>query len=564
MTLRNYVRLGAVGTIVITVFVVAALIFVTNSIQTLYKTLEDRSSITYYVSEGAGISADLTYEARLYAHSGNDEFLSNYEALVAMNSFVQLKEQLTSYDVPEEIVAEINTINEESLEAVDLEERAIALVQSGNLQQAQQLLMSSEYEASINEVTKQYETFNQNVVAWSDEQALSTNKQANFSAFLIGGLCIFYSVGIILIFWLLLRKLKPLDALTQAAERIANGDLTEQIPSATSKDEIGVLTNVFSKMTASLLRILTAVNQSSHNVAASSEELLGNAEQSSVSSQQVAQTINEIATDAHAQQTHMAETISALQEVTIGIQHVASAAEDVTSVSTHAQQNAENGKLHMAKTVEQMDEIDDAVRQSLQVVEQLTLESTQIEQFVTAITQIADQTNLLALNAAIEAARAGEAGKGFAVVADEVRKLAEQSNESAVQIVGLIASLQQGIRAMTSNMQQVSAKVQEGVTVATETGKSFEEILHTTSEVSNQIIGVSAVAEQMSASSQQMFATFETLQQAAATTTTNTMQSTTLVEQQTNMMHDITHSAQQLALLAEELNGEVSKFKTTS
>ena len=564
MTLKNYMKIGTAGTIILTVFVVAALIFVTNSIQTLYKTLEDRSGITYYVGAGANISKDLTYEARLYAYSGNETYIENYETLVVQENFEQLKAQLQSYNVPETILAVLSKIDATSQMAGDIEQQAFALVQDGRLREAQQLLVSDEYETAIGQITALYIDFNNELVAWSNDLANSTNEQANFSALLIGGLCIVYSIGMIIIFGLLLRKLKPLDALTQSAQHIANGDLTKTIPAVTAKDEVGVLTTVFSKMAANLQRILTAVNESSERVAASSEELLVNAEQSATSGQQVGETIRQIAVHSHVQQTQMYETIAALQEVTTGIQHVASAAEDVTSVSTHAQQNAENGKAYIAKAVEQMDDIDEAVQQSLHTVEQLTHESAQIEQFVTAITQIADQTNLLALNAAIEAARAGEAGKGFAVVADEVRKLAEQSNSSAEQIVSLIGSLQNGIHAMTNNMQHVSTKVHAGVVGVTETGKSFEEILHTTSEVSNQIMSVSAVAEQMSASAQQMFATFETLQHAAATTTANTVQSASVVKQQTSMMHDITNSAQQLALLAEELNNEVNKFKTTS
>lgn len=98
----------------------------------------------------------------------------------------------------------------------------------------------------------------------------------------------------------------------------------------------------------------------------------------------------------------MDETIKVLQEVTMGIQQVAHAAEDVTSVSAHAQQNAEVGQSHITQTVAQMDGIDDAVQRSLKTVEKLTVQSTQIEQFVVAITTISDQTNLLALNAANE------------------------------------------------------------------------------------------------------------------------------------------------------------------
>lgn len=365
MTLKNYMKIGTAGTIILTVFVVAALIFVTNSIQTLYKTLEDRSGITYYVGAGANISKDLTYEARLYAYSGNETYIENYETLVVQENFEQLKAQLQSYNVPETILAALSKIDATSQMAGDIEQQAFALVQDGKLREAQQLLVSDEYETAIGQITALYIDFNNELVAWSNDLANSTNEQANFSALLIGGLCIVYSIGMIIIFGLLLRKLKPLDALTQSAQHIANGDLTKTIPAVTAKDEVGVLTTVFSKMAANLQRVLTAVNESSERVAASSDELLVNAEQSATSGQQVGETIRQIAVHSHVQQTQMNETIAALQEVTTGIQHVASAAEDVTSVSTHAQQNAENGKLHIAKTVEQMDDIDEAVQQSL-------------------------------------------------------------------------------------------------------------------------------------------------------------------------------------------------------
>lgn len=321
------------------------------------------------------------------------------------------------------------------------------------------------------------------------------------------------------------------------------------MPTTTTNDEVGVLSTAFTGMSNNLRTVLTAVSQSSSNVATSSEELLAGAEQSTESAKQIASTIEEAAFQADTQQ-QMDETIKVLQEVTMGIQQVAHAAEDVTSVSAHAQQNAEIGQSHITQTVAQMDGIDDAVQRSLKTVEKLTVQSTQIEQFVVAITTISDQTNLLALNAAIEAARAGDAGKGFAVVA-------EQSNASAAEIETIIRDLQAGI----GHMRQVSSEVQQGVTVVTKTGSAFEEILQTSAEVSEHIVSVSAVAQQMSASAEQMLATFESLQQTAHATAANTQSSTRLVEEQYATMNDVATSAETLAKLAEQLNQEVTKFK---
>lgn len=321
------------------------------------------------------------------------------------------------------------------------------------------------------------------------------------------------------------------------------------MPTTTTNDEVGVLSTAFTGMSNNLRTVLTAVSQSSSNVATSSEELLAGAEQSTESAKQIASTIEEAAFQADTQQ-QMDETIKVLQEVTMGIQQVAHAAEDVTSVSAHAQQNAEVGQSHITQTVAQMDGIDDAVQRSLKTVEKLTVQSTQIEQFVVAITTISDQTNLLALNAAIEAARAGDAGKGFAVVA-------EQSNASAAEIETIIRDLQAGI----GHMRQVSSEVQQGVTVVTKTGSAFEEILQTSAEVSEHIVSVSAVAQQMSASAEQMLATFESLQQTAHATAANTQSSTRLVEEQYATMNDVATSAETLAKLAEQLNQEVTKFK---
>lgn len=413
----------------------------------------------------------------------------------------------------------------------------------------------------MNEVYTHFDHFQSEIDTWIVNLSDDTQKDATIAMIIVILASILFIIIVVGILISINRKLRPLYCLTESAHKVAEGDLTVEAIEVKSKDEIADLTASFNLMVKNLASIITTVNESSEEVAASSEQLFANTEQTSEISHHVSNTVTDIASKISYQQSQLDENTTTLNEVTIGIQQVAHAAEDVSDASNKAKERALVGQEKLVTTTMQMNAIKKSVDETIIAISDLTKQSQEIEEFVTAITDISAQTNLLSLNAAIEAARAGDAGKGFAVVADEVRKLADQTNHSAYRITEIIHSLQEKVVQTTDYMKQVIESVENGVEAVESTGRSFEGIMESTTMVSDQITSVSAIAQQMASSAEQMTAIFNHLQKSSKETASNSHSSVALVNEQFQGIQDITANANMLAKLAEMLNQEVSKFK---
>ncbi|MDD4599491.1 Methyl-accepting chemotaxis protein McpB [bioreactor metagenome] len=354
---------------------------------------------------------------------------------------------------------------------------------------------------------------------------------------------------------------KPIALIRDECLLIAQGDLQEREAKVSLEDEIGQLAQGIRQMRTHLRELVTKVHSQSEQLAASSEQLTASADQSAQAANQVAASITDVATGAAEQLDAANDTSAVVEQISASIQQVAATTNGVAAQSAQAAAKANDGSKSVNKAISQMMQIEQTVNTSAKVVVELGERSNEIGQIVDAISGIAGQTNLLALNAAIEAARAGEHGRGFAVVADEVRKLAEQSQEAAKQIAALISGIQGETDKAVAAMNDGTREVKVGAEVVNAAGQAFQEIVELVTQVSDQIKEISTAIEQMAIGSQQIVTAVNRIDNLSKKASGEAQTVSAATEEQSASMEEIASSSQSLAKLAMDLQEAVSKFR---
>lgn len=353
---------------------------------------------------------------------------------------------------------------------------------------------------------------------------------------------------------------RPLRTVTDAAERIGQGDLTAEV-SIKNRDEFGDLAENFNRMRESLRTVLAEVSDTAETLAASSEEMTASSEQTSQATEHIAQTIEEVARGADQQVINVEESSQAISEMSIGIKQIATNANTVSRTAQTASDLAHDGNASIQQAIRQMHSINSTVGQLSGVIGSLGQRSHEIGQIVEVITTIAAQTNLLALNAAIEAARAGEHGRGFAVVADEVRKLAEQSGASAQQISELILGIQGETDIAIASMEAGTEEVLSGINVVNEAGDAFARIQQAIQDVTMQISEVTVAVRQMTGNSEQVVHSMNAISRASEQAASGTQNVSAAAEEQLASMQEIASAAHSLSSIAADLQELIYRFK---
>lgn len=284
--------------------------------------------------------------------------------------------------------------------------------------------------------------------------------------------------------WFITRQItRPLTETLAVVEHIADGDLTN-IPTFKRQDEIGQLQQGVQRMATSLRELIGGVLNGSSQIASAAEELSAVTEQTSAG--------------VNAQKTETDQAATAMHEMTMTVQEVARNAADASVAATEADEEARQGNRMAAAVVEQIGQLATEVSHSVAAMSQLQQESDRIGSVMDVIKAVADQTNLLALNAAIEAARAGEAGRGFSVVAEEVRNLAQRTQQSTLEIEQLVAGLQAGTLQVANAMQSSQELTNSSVQLTKQAGQTLTSIASKVSGIQEMNLQIATAAEQQS------------------------------------------------------------------
>lgn len=497
-------------------------------------------------------------ELQTYLATGNSESLEAFDT--SGKEFQKHIANLTSHTNHEDGLKLVDQISSAQEKLMTMAEEAIAYKDADNTA-AYTALMNGRG----NEITNQIHTVGEILISYHEnsftevsEDLTKQTKRATLTIMIISLVAI--ATGIAVALGISNKISKRAKIVTEVAEEIANGNLAIDEIDVKGKDEISHLALAVNKMLNNLHDMIEKVSQTSEQVASSSQELLAIAEETTAATNQVADSISNVAESIEVQSRNTNESAHGANEIATGILQITGNTSTVAQTTIETIRQAAKGNQNVQEVIRQMNTISQANEETNQVIQALEKRSVEIGKIISVITDISDQTNLLALNAAIESARAGEHGKGFAVVADEVRKLAEQSRESANQIAKLIQHIQTDTSKAVEMMHHGNNEIVQGMTIAEETGKSFERIVQSIESTTIQTQELSAASEQISASVQQVNASIEEVAAAAKTSSATTGEIAAATEEQLASTEEVSSSATFLAQLAEELTGLVSKF----
>ncbi|MCK1981591.1 MULTISPECIES: methyl-accepting chemotaxis protein [Peribacillus] len=500
--------------------------------------------------------AQRTAYARAYILYGDESY---------KEGFLQYTEE--SQVIQEDLLAlsDSDKANELIEKSVDwrtmIVDRVFPQYENGNEERAKEIL-KNEVAPISNEVMegfKELASEREELIVASGETVIASGKSVKTTSIIISIAAVL--IGLVLAVVTANLIITPLLKIRDRMKMVAAGELNHEPLEQKSNDEMGELTVSANQMQKDLRDTIEKMLIVSHSVSNQSEDLTHSANEVQQGSKQIASTMYELSEGSESQANRASEMVRIMDDFTSRIKLAHLEGVDVAKSSTEILSLTKEGTTLMRSSVQQMQSIDGIVKNAVEQVKGLDSQSQQISQLVQVIKDISNQTNLLALNAAIEAARAGEHGKGFAVVADEVRKLAEEVTHSVGDITNIVSAIQTGSKTVVHSLEDGYTQVDEGTKQVTLTGRTFETINHSVGNMEMKIQHITNELNYISTNSQKINQAIEDIAAVSEESAAGIEQVSASAQQSSSSMDEITNHASELASSAELLTEQVKKFQ---
>jgi len=503
-----------------------------------------------------GIITQQQSELRGYLLTGKEENKQIYFELKEPSIGIQ-QELLKESNEP--TIKEVVTQTDELYKII--EEKFYPTYDKGNINEAKRIL-NDEIEPLLVKVIDQ---LTQLALTKSEESkrngllALEQAENTSYFSVIFG----FVLLAVVIIFSILIPKniAKPINQLGERMNLIASGDLSSEPLTIKSEDEIGTLVKASNTVNKSIKEILKNIGNVSEALSIQSSNLTKTSSEVKEGSNQIAMTMQELASGSEKQVNNTNELSSSMDMFMNELEEANLHGEKVFISSKEVLDLSKEGSSLMSSSIKQMETIDNIVKKAVEMVEGLDVQSHEVTKLVGVIKEIAEQTNLLALNAAIEAARAGEHGKGFAVVADEVRKLAEQVSLSVIDITQIVSNIQNETELVTKSLQSGYKEVENGKHQIITTGHTFDKIEQSLTNMTNDVGNISQTFSKIANSSNGINKSIAEIANLTEESAAGVEETAASVEESSKSMEEVSISAKGLDNLASELKIMINRFR---
>jgi methyl-accepting chemotaxis protein len=553
-------KYGVAFTITILLFCLSALIIfvqlyhVNNEMKEVKKSGEQSIMIT----EIASVFNQLGSEISIYIQDSNGKHVTAFQDL--SKRYDELSEELEPSLTPIEL-QHYNKVGENKQKLTTLfDEKVFPAVVSAN--KLSSIEASREAEQIIKDTVRQLDQLRANMKVKSERAITVANSNVTGTAIVLLVSIVISTIIAILSLVIIGRNIgKQLKKLVGISNRIAEGNLNVDVIQVKGHDEIGLLSKSLNVMNESLRSMIREITTVSEQVTTKSSELMISSSEVKAASQQIASTVQELSTGAEEQANSSTQLAKMMDDYAEKIQTANQSGIQINESSQNVLEMTKKGHEYMSASTEQMNKINSIMQFSVEKVKGLDEQTKQISTLVKVIRDIADQTNLLALNAAIEAARAGEHGRGFAVVADEVRKLAEQVSHSVKDITEIVNSIQTESNSVAVGLLNGYSQVDEGSKQIQITGQTFKDIYDAVTDMVERIQTISENLDTIASNTVEMNVSIDNIAAVSEQSAAGVEQTSASVQQTTSTMETISDHSELLSQLANRLNTMITRFK---